>query len=97
MSLKFCIIIELNSQKTFFTIVLYTNMATMTSHENRDYYCFFRTPVGLFGLKSSVWCHLNLHKISVTAVALFFSGMAQNSFNQTLHFGGSILLLSTAT
>ena len=36
-SLKFCIIIESKSQKTFFTIVLYTNMATVTSHENREY------------------------------------------------------------
>ena len=37
MSLKFCIIIESNSQKTFFAIILYTNMATVTSHNNREY------------------------------------------------------------
>ena len=33
MSLKFCIIIESNSQKTFFTIVLYSNKAAVTSGE----------------------------------------------------------------
>ena len=32
--LMFCIIIESNSQKTFFSIVLYTNMAAVTSGEN---------------------------------------------------------------
>ena len=32
-SLKFCINIESNSQKTCFAIVLYTNMAATTSHE----------------------------------------------------------------
>ena len=37
MSLKFCIIIESNSQKTFFAIVLYTNMAAVTSRENREF------------------------------------------------------------
>ena len=37
MSLKFCIITESNSQKTFFAIVLYTNMAAVTSRENREY------------------------------------------------------------
>ena len=36
MSLKFCIIIESKSQKTFFAVVLYTNMATVTSNENRE-------------------------------------------------------------
>ena len=40
MSLKFCIIIESNSQKTFFAIVLYTNMAALTSRENREYSAF---------------------------------------------------------
>ena len=41
-SLKFCIIIESNSQNTFFTIVLYTNVAAVTSRENRElwYFCF---------------------------------------------------------
>ena len=34
MSLKFCIIIESNSQRTFFAIVLHTNMAAVTSREN---------------------------------------------------------------
>ena len=33
MSLKFCITIESNSQKTCFAIVLYTNMAATMSHE----------------------------------------------------------------
>ena len=37
MSLKFCIIIEPNSQKTYFAFVLYTNMAAVTSRENREY------------------------------------------------------------
>ena len=41
MSLKFCIIIEQNSQKNFFVIVLYTNMAAVTSCENRE--SFFHT------------------------------------------------------
>ena len=36
MSLKFCIIVKSNSQKIFFTIILYTNMAAVTSHENRE-------------------------------------------------------------
>ena len=36
MSLTFCMIIESNSQKTFITIVLYTNMAAVTSSENRE-------------------------------------------------------------
>ena len=36
MSLKFCIIIESNFQKTFFAIVLFTNMAAVTSRENRE-------------------------------------------------------------
>ena len=36
MSLKFCIIIESNSQKTFLAIVLYTNMAAVSSRENRE-------------------------------------------------------------
>ena len=41
MSLKFCIIIESNSQKSFFAIVLYTNMAAVTSGTNQEYvYCF---------------------------------------------------------
>ena len=35
MSLKFCKITELKSQNTFFAIVLYTNMAAVTSGENR--------------------------------------------------------------
>ena len=34
MLFKFCIIIESNSQKHFLTIVLYTNMVTVTSREN---------------------------------------------------------------
>ena len=33
---KFCIIIESNSQKTFYCIVLYTNMAAVTSDENHQ-------------------------------------------------------------
>ena len=37
MSLKFCIIIESKSQNTFFAIVLYTNMAAVTSRENREF------------------------------------------------------------
>ena len=37
MSLKFCIIIESNCQKNVFAIVLYTNMAAVTSRENREY------------------------------------------------------------
>ena len=37
MSPKFCIIIESNSQKTFFVIVLYSNMAAVTSREKREY------------------------------------------------------------
>ena len=36
MSLKFFIIIESNSQKAFSAIVLYTNMAAVTSHENQE-------------------------------------------------------------
>ena len=36
MSLTFCIIIEWKSQKIFFSIVLYPNMAAVTSHENRE-------------------------------------------------------------
>ena len=36
MSLKYCIIIELQSAKAFFSIVLYTNMAAVTSRENRE-------------------------------------------------------------
>ena len=36
MSLEFCIIIESNSQKTFFAIVLYTNMAAVTSGANQE-------------------------------------------------------------
>ena len=36
MSLKFCIIIESNSQKVFIAIVLYTNMAAVTSPESRE-------------------------------------------------------------
>ena len=35
MTLKFCIIIESNSQKTFFAIVLYTKMAAVTSGANQ--------------------------------------------------------------
>ena len=35
-SLKICIIIESNSQRTFFVIVLYTNMAAVTSSEKRE-------------------------------------------------------------
>ena len=36
MSLKFCIIIESNSQKTFFAIVPYTKMAAVTSGANQE-------------------------------------------------------------
>ena len=36
MSLKFCIAIESNSQKTFSPTVLYTNMAALTSHEYQE-------------------------------------------------------------
>ena len=64
MSLKFCIIIESNSQKNFFAIVLYTNMAAVTSRENREYdltifgnlYCAHRlqvTSLGSFGFFTS--------------------------------------------
>ena len=35
---KFCIIIESNSQKTFFAVVLFTNMAAVTSRKNREFY-----------------------------------------------------------
>ena len=35
--LMFCIIIESNSQKTFFSLFLCTNMAAMTSGENHLY------------------------------------------------------------
>ena len=37
MSFKFCIIIESNSQKTFSAIVLYTNMAAVTSGANQEF------------------------------------------------------------
>ena len=37
MTLKFCIIIESNCQKTFFAVVLYTKMAAMTSGANQEY------------------------------------------------------------
>ena len=37
MSLKFCIIVESNSQKNFFSTVLFTNMAAVTSLENREF------------------------------------------------------------
>ena len=33
---KICVVIESNSQQIFFAIVLYTNMAPVTSHENRE-------------------------------------------------------------
>ena len=36
MSLKFCIIIESSSQKTISAIVLYTNMAAVTSGANQE-------------------------------------------------------------
>ena len=36
-SLRFCIIIESNSQMTFFAIVLYTNMAAVLSGANEKY------------------------------------------------------------
>ena len=36
MLLKFCIIIESNSQKTISAIVLYTNMAAVTSGANQE-------------------------------------------------------------
>ena len=35
---KFCIIIKPNSQKTFYCIVLYTNMAAVKSDENPQYH-----------------------------------------------------------
>ena len=41
MSLKFCIIIESNSQKTFSAIVLYTNMAAVTSGANQELWHIF--------------------------------------------------------
>ena len=37
MSLKFCLIRESNCQKTFFAIVVYTNMAAVESRENQEY------------------------------------------------------------
>ena len=37
MSFKFYIIIESSSQKAFFAIVLNTNMAAVTSRENREF------------------------------------------------------------
>ena len=43
MSLKFCIIIESNSQKTSVTIVLYTNMAAVTSGTNQELSIFNKT------------------------------------------------------
>ena len=54
MSLKFCIIIESNSQKTFFAIVLYTNMAAVTSRENREYICLVS-----FTKRNSLWKRAN--------------------------------------
>ena len=36
MSLKFCIIVESKSQKTCIAIVLYTNLAAVTSPKNRE-------------------------------------------------------------
>ena len=40
MSPKFCMIIESNSQKTFFAIVLYTNEAAIRSRKNQEFSMF---------------------------------------------------------
>ena len=64
MSLKFCIIIESNSQETFFAIVLYTNMAAVTSRVNREM-------VRRFGLrmKTKKWRWV---KVSIFFLCLLF-------------------------
>ena len=46
-SLRFCIMIESNSPKTFFPIVLYSNMAAVTSGANQEYHQSISHP-GLF-------------------------------------------------
>ena len=54
MSLKFCIIIESNPQKNFFAIVLYTNMVTVTSRENREYpdLCIKKWPLQIWLMRA---------------------------------------------
>ena len=37
MSLNVCVIVESNSQNTFFAFVLYTNMAAVMSREKREF------------------------------------------------------------
>ena len=48
MSLKFCIIIGPNSLKDIFTVVLYINMATVTSRENRELVKCLPDPIVFF-------------------------------------------------
>ena len=47
MSITFCILIESNSQKNFFAIGLYTNLAAVTSREKPEYpdLCFKKWPL----------------------------------------------------
>ena len=55
MSFKFCIIIERNSQKTFFAIVLYTNMAAVHHVKTENTRDVFRPFGKLQGTRSEFW------------------------------------------
>ena len=72
MSLKFCIIIESNSQKNFFAVVLYTNMAAVTSRENREYpdLCFKKWPLQIWLMRAD---GTRIITITRTAILLIFT------------------------
>ena len=52
MSLKVCIIIKSNSQKPLSAIVLYTNMAAVTSRENRELTILCQKNYGLLAVQA---------------------------------------------
>ena len=60
MSLKVCVIIESNSQKICFAIVLYTNMAAVTLRENGEL-CSTLLSINILKAKTiSLYPHTNL-------------------------------------
>jgi len=72
MSLKLCIIIELNSQKNFFAVVLYTNMAAVTSRKNREYpdLCFKKWPFQIWLMRAG---GTRITTTTSTAILLIFT------------------------
>ena len=84
MSLKFCIIMESNSQKTFSTIVLYTTMAAVTSQGNRELNCNepFGNKIELKICRQVLMLSTQLQNRSVGNLRFDYGNINDNATNQ---------------